>query len=170
MGILSASRTLSIRDILSSLFNMNKRHQKCVNIEPNSQICCILWRAGPACVIKFHSLSAAAIKWSIASKIWRYNNWMNLEFWSLDNVVRFHGFITFIVDTNECKAFKNLPLLNLTWQDSFSSKDLIQFVVQRSFNPILAESFIHYEKIPQLGTTAEEVHLIFDETQNYTKM
>ena len=43
-----------------------------------------------------------------------HNNWMKLEFSALDNVVRFHGFITFIVDTNECKALKNLPLLILT--------------------------------------------------------
>ena len=56
-----------------------------------------------------------------------YNYWISLEFSALDNVVRFHGFITFIVDTNECKAFKNLPLLILTWRSSFCSKDLIQF-------------------------------------------
>ena len=157
MGILSAGRTLSIRDILSSLFNMNNRHQihvKCVKIEPNSQICFILWRAGPACVIKFHSLSTAAIEWSIASKIWRYNNWMNLkfsaliitvlfdtydctyelynnwmnsEFWSLDNEVRFHGFITSIINKMNVKYSRISSCLITTWQNSFCSKDLIQF-------------------------------------------
>ena len=82
---------------------------------------------GPACIIKFHSLSAAAIKWSIASKIWRYNNWMNSEFSALDNLVRFHGCITFIVDKMNVKYSRISSCLITTWQNSFCSKDLIQF-------------------------------------------